>query len=72
VNIDVDDATITERLLSRGRADDTAEIIANRLDVYRQETAPLLEYYSAVDSLLVTVNGVGDVQDVNQRILDTI
>ncbi len=72
VNIDVDDATITERLLARGRADDTAEIIANRLDVYRQETAPLLEYYSATDGLLVTVDGVGEVEDVNQRILETI
>lgn len=72
VNIDVDDATITDRLLSRGRADDSAEIIANRLAVYRQETAPLLEYYSSPNGLLVTINGVGDVQAVNQRILDAL
>lgn len=72
VNIDVDDATITERLLSRGRADDTAEVIAHRLDVYRQETAPLLDYYAKPDGLLVTIDGLGDVEDVNQRILDLL
>ena len=71
VNLDVDDATITERLLARGRADDTEEIIANRLDVYRLETAPLLEYYQERGNL-VSVNGVGEVEQVNQRILDVI
>jgi len=71
VNIDVDDATIIERLLARGRADDTREIIENRLSVYRQETAPLLDYYTAQGNL-VTVDGVGEVEQVNQRILGTI
>lgn len=71
VNIDVDDATIIERLLARGRADDTREIIENRLGVYRQETAPLLDYYTAQGNL-VTVDGVGEVEQVNQRILGEI
>lgn len=71
VNLDVDDATITERLLARGRADDTKEIIENRLDVYRQETSPLLEYYQE-RGMLVSVDGVGLVEEVNQRILDAI
>jgi len=71
VNIEVDDATITERLLARGRADDSKEIIENRLDVYRQETAPLLAYYLERGNL-VSIDGVGEIDDVNQRILDVI
>ena len=71
VNLDVDDATIMQRLLMRGRKDDTEEVIANRLDVYRQETAPLLEYYGQ-GNLLVTVDGIGDIDDVNRRILAAI
>lgn len=71
VNLEVDDATIIERLLARGRADDTQEIIQNRLDVYRQETAPLLEYYTAAGNL-VSVNGVGSVDEISERILEAI
>ena len=36
---------LLERLKDRGRADDTEEVIRNRMKVYRDETAPLLEYY---------------------------
>ena len=71
VNLDVDDSTIMQRLLARGRKDDTEAVIANRLDVYRAETAPLLDYYSS-DGQLVTLNGIGEVQEVNQRILDSL
>jgi adenylate kinase len=71
VNLEVDDRTIIERLLKRGRKDDTEEVIANRLDVYRQETEPLLDFYGS-NGLLVSVSGIGDVSDVNQRILDEL
>ena len=36
---------LLKRLKDRGRADDTEEVIHNRMKVYRDETAPLLEYY---------------------------
>ncbi len=71
VNISVDDATIVERLLLRGRADDTEEIIRHRLNVYNAETAPLLDYYSA-KGLLTSVDGIGEVETVNERILDAL
>ena len=41
---------------ARGRADDTDDVILNRMKVYRDETAPLLEYYS---DELKTVDAVG-------------
>ena len=42
----VSEEELLERLKARGRADDTEEVIHNRMQVYRDETEPLLEYYS--------------------------
>ncbi|MEV6427890.1 adenylate kinase [Nocardia sp. NPDC051463] len=58
--------TVVERMLARGRADDNEGVIRNRLRVYRDETEPLLEHY---DGLVVTVDGVGEVDEVNARAL---
>ncbi len=71
VNINVDDATIIGRLLQRGRADDSESIIRHRLDIYNDETAPLLEFYSD-KGLLTSVDGIGEVETVNERILAAI
>ena len=71
INLVVDDAAIIERLLSRGRQDDTEDVIKNRLEVYRSETAPLLDHYGE-RKLLVTVSGIGSVEEVNQRVLDAV
>ncbi|MEU2034672.1 adenylate kinase [Nocardia amamiensis] len=62
----VPEDTVVERMLSRGRADDNEDVIRNRLRVYREETEPLLEHY---DGLVVSVDGVGEVDDVNTRAL---
>jgi adenylate kinase len=56
VNLDVPDEVLIDRLLSRGRADDTEAVIRNRLQVYREQTAPLIDFYQ-VRSKLVSVNG---------------
>ncbi|CAM4429755.1 adenylate kinase [Nocardia ninae] len=58
--------TVVERMLARGRADDNEGVIRNRLRVYREETEPLLEHY---DGLVVSVDGVGEVDEVNARAL---
>jgi adenylate kinase len=55
-----------ERLKARGRADDTDDVIRNRMKVYRDETAPLIEYYSGE---LKTVDAVGTVDEVFARAL---
>jgi len=56
VNLEVPDEVLVARLLERGRQDDTEEIIRRRLEVYRQETAPLIEYYRHRHQL-VSVDG---------------
>ncbi|GAB4906195.1 hypothetical protein MAHJHV33_28030 [Mycobacterium avium subsp. hominissuis] len=54
------------RLKARGRADDTDEVILNRMKVYRDETAPLLDYYR---DQLKTVDAVGTLDEVFARAL---
>ncbi len=61
----VSEDELLKRLKSRGgRADDTEEVILNRMNVYRAETAPLLDYYS---DELKTVDAVGDPDEVFAR-----
>lgn len=69
VSFVVDEDVVVERMLARGRADDNEEVIRNRMSVYTQETAPLLEYYG---DQVKTVDAVGDVQDVHQRVLSAL
>ena len=69
--LDVPDEIVVERLLKRadieGRSDDNRETIENRLKVYHQETEPLKSYYEE-RGLLKSVDGVGTVDEVFERI----
>ena len=60
---------LLQRLRGRGRADDTDDVILNRMKVYRDETAPLLEYYSGE---LKTVDAIGTVDEVFARALQAL
>ena len=60
---------LVERLKGRGRADDTEDVIRNRFKVYRDETAPLLDHYSAE---LKTVDAVGALDEVFARALQAL
>ena len=45
VNLEVPDEILIERLLLRGRKDDNEETIRRRLEVYREKTQPVIDYY---------------------------
>ncbi|MFT3900799.1 MAG: adenylate kinase [Gordonia sp. (in: high G+C Gram-positive bacteria)] len=62
----VDADVVVERMLARGRADDSEEVIRNRLSVYATETAPLLDYYG---SEVTAIDAVGEVDEVHRRVL---
>lgn len=62
---------ILERLLGRGRSDDTEDVINNRLDVYARETAPLIEHYEA-KGILEKVDGLGTIDEVFGRIQEAL
>jgi adenylate kinase len=65
----VSEEELLKRLKDRGRADDTEEVILNRMKVYRDETAPLLEYY---DGVVKTVDAVGSLDEVFARALQAL
>lgn len=69
VQLDVPEDVVVERLLSRGRKDDTEEVIRRRQQVYVSETAPLLDHYQ---DILLKVDGVGEVDEVAGRVLDAL
>jgi adenylate kinase len=60
---------LLQRLKARGRADDTDDIVLNRMKIYRDETAPLLEYYR---DRLKTVDAIGSLDEVFARALQAL
>ena len=75
VSIEVSDDIIVDRLLKRaeieGRPDDNRETIRQRLQVYYDQTAPLKSYYQK-QGVLKTVDGVGGIDDVFNRITEVL
>ena len=71
VLLTADTDEIVTRLLKRageqGRADDTEDVIRHRLEVYAEQTAPLIDIYSK-RGLVVEVDGLGAVDEVTERI----
>ena len=71
VSLEVPDAVIHDRMKGRGRADDSPETVQKRLDVFRQQTAPLKAHYEKL-GLLRTVNGVGTLEEIAAGIRKSI
>ncbi len=67
INLEVPDDVIIDRLLSRGRKDDNEETIRRRLEVYREQTQPVLDYYRQQDRLS-SVDGNRQLQEVTQSL----
>lgn len=67
IYLDVPDEPILERLLVRGRQDDNEQTIRRRLDVYRQQTAPVIEFYRN-HSLLREVDGNRPMDEVTNSL----
>jgi adenylate kinase len=71
----VENESVVQRLLKRaeieGRADDNEETIRERMRVYDQETAPLLDFYRS-RGRLVEVSGMGTIEEVGQRVREAL
>jgi adenylate kinase len=67
IDLAVPDEELKKRLLARHRADDTEETIENRLQVYYDETAPLVSYYQDI-GVLISINGNQSINDVTKEI----
>ena len=72
VSLTADEEAIVERMLKRaeieGRPDDNEETIRTRMQVYHEQTDPLLDVYRN-RGLLIEVDGMGTVDEVSKRVL---
>ena len=75
VQLTADTDEVVRRLLNRaieqGRADDTEDVIRRRLEVYEEQTAPLISVY-AQRGVVVMIDGLGEVAEVTDRILEAL
>ncbi len=75
LHIDVDDEKVVQRIAGRaaqeGRSDDAEEVVRNRLRIYAELTAPVVDYYAA-KGVLSRVLGDGTVEEVFQNILSVL
>ncbi len=67
IYLDVPREKVAQRLLQRGRADDAVELINKRLDLYYEQTQPLIDHYKQ-QGILVEINGVGDIEEIQDEI----
>ena len=65
--LELDDAVLMERMLSRGREDDNEDVIRHRLEVYRDKTAPLIDHYRQKGQL-ISVEAQGSIEAITDRI----
>lgn len=71
----VDQEELVKRLINRateqGRSDDTPETVLRRMDVYREQTAPVLDYYRS-SGRTVEIDGSGTPDDVFERLVTAV
>jgi adenylate kinase len=71
----VDEDELVERLLERarteGRSDDNEATIRTRMKVYRDQTAPLIDYYRQ-RGILVEIDGLGSIEEIAKRIEEAL
>lgn len=75
VELTVDEEELVKRIIERGkisgRADDNEESVRERLKVYHSQTEPVIEYFAKKDKY-VSVDGMGDISEITQRIIKGI
>ena len=69
IQVDPDEvvARIAKRAEIEGRTDDTEDVVRNRLNVYKEQTAPVADYYKNQD-IVTEILGKGSIEDVQERI----
>jgi adenylate kinase len=62
---------LAKRAIEQGRSDDTEEVLRNRLSVYEAQTAPLITVYASRGKL-IKVDGLGEITQVTERIVEAL
>lgn len=73
--IDVDEEEVVQRIAGRaaeeGRSDDSEDVVRKRLQVYSEQTAPVVDHYAA-QGVLTRILGQGSIDEVFQRIMGAL
>jgi adenylate kinase len=72
VILKVDDDEIMHRLNLRGRLDDSREIVRKRLQDYRDQTKPVIDFLASQGTPVSTVDGMGSVGTIHDRIQEVM
>ncbi|KQV26824.1 adenylate kinase [Yonghaparkia sp. Root332] len=62
---------LRKRAIDQGRSDDDESVVRHRLEVYREQTAPLVDVYEG-RGMLVKVDGIGEIDEVTARIASAL
>ena len=75
IAVDVEEEVLYKRILGRksteSRSDDNEKVIRNRLEVYKNQTLPLFDYYKKQNKLS-PIDGMADIETVFERIVNAI
>ena len=71
LNLEVPDEVLVDRLLARKRKDDNEETIRRRLEVYHQDTVPVISFYREQETLK-TINGNKSMEEVSKSLSEAI
>jgi adenylate kinase len=72
VQLNTPEEIVQQRLLNRGRQDDTAEAISRRFEEYRQLTVPIIEEFREAGVRVVDIEGNGDVETIHRKIVTAL
>jgi len=71
INIVVPEDELIKRMLGRGRKDDSDETVRHRLNIFKEQTKPILEHYSKKSQVL-NIEGLGTINDINNKIIEML
>ena len=75
INLTADENELIKRIIDRGkssgRSDEAIDIVKKRQKIYWKQTAPLIDYYQK-KNILKNINGIGEVEEITERILQVI
>ncbi|MGI0480212.1 adenylate kinase [Geminocystis sp. CENA526] len=69
IYLDVTEETMIQRSLNRGDIDDKLDVVKKRIELFKQRTTPILEYYEYKHTL-ITISAEGSIEQVEKEIVD--
>lgn len=72
IHLVIDEEVVLDRLLARGRQDDTREAISERFKEYEEVTTPILDHFKKASIPVFDINGDGDIKEIHNQIKQAI